>query len=145
MPRFVRATSLVLLVAAVAGCGGGSAHPRIPPRLARGLAVAWAGRADAVASAAAAGDDCQALRLAQSLRQDVVARSSSVPASLRRPLLTSVSSLVARIVCTPPPPVTHGKKPPKKKPPKKPHPKPPGHDHGHGPPGHDHGHGGGDG
>jgi hypothetical protein len=91
------------------------------------LAQAWEGQASAIADAASAGDTCHALQLADSLRADVEASKSRLPARLRPPLLEGVSALADRITCTPAPP---------KEPPKPPH-KP--RDHGH----HDHhGHGG---
>ena len=123
----------VLLVAVTAGCGG-AAGPRKPAfrGVPRTLAQAWEGQSSAIADAASAGDSCRALQLANSLRADIEASRSRLPARLRSPLLEGVSALADRITCTPAPP---------KEPPKPPH-KP--HDHGH----HDHhGHGpdGGDG
>lgn len=119
--------ALSLLLAA--GCAGGSQPPRhgdassLRPALAR----RWEAAAQAVASAAAAGDGCRAKRLAGSLRDDVIASQSKIPGRLRSPLLSAVNTLANRISCMPPEqtvtiPVTTG--PPK---------------HGHGPPKHGHG------
>ena len=130
MVRLLSAVALLAVVAA--GCGAAqtrsSAHHGVP----RALAQRWEARASAIAAAANAGDDCQALHLATSLRADVVATEQQVPRRLRAPLVTGVTALADRITCTPPPPATKPEKPPKH-----------GHDeHGHH--GH-HGPGGGDG
>ena len=127
MLRLVSAVALLAVVAA--GCGGatrarGSSQRGVP----RALAQRWERDASAIATAAAAGDDCTALRLAGSLRNQVVAAEREVPLRLRSPLLTGVNRLADRITCTPPPP---GKT---QKPPKPPH-------DGHGHHGH-HKHGG---
>lgn len=122
---------MTLLAVVAAGCGGatrtrGSSQRGVP----RALAQRWEREASAIATAAAAGDDCTALQLAGSLRDRVVAAEQEVPLRLRSPLLTGVNALADRITCTPPPP---------RKPPGKPHkpPKPPPDDHGHhGPPKH---------
>jgi hypothetical protein len=121
------AGALVAVVAA--GCGGAarpqsSAAHGIPQSLAR----AWEGQASAIATAAATGEGCRAMRLAASLREEVTAARHKLPLRLRSPLLTGVNSLADRIstcirvrvvtVQTPAPPG--------------PKPKPP-----HGPPGHD--------
>lgn len=121
-------SAAALLVVVTAGCGG-AAEPQKPAfqGVPRTLAQAWEGQASAIADAASAGDSCHALQLANSLRADVKASQSRLPARLRLPLLTGVNALANRITCTAPPP---------KEPPQHPH-KP--HDHGHR--GH-HGHGG---
>ncbi len=98
----------------------------------RALASEWEARASAVADAAGAGDDCHALQLAASLRDDVIAKESQVPARLRSPLLAGVNALADRIVCSVPPrTVTVPPKTPPKhpRPPKSPH----KDDHRHGP------------
>lgn len=104
----------------------------------RALASEWEARASAIADAAAAGDDCHALQLAASLRDDVIAKESQVPVRLQSPLLAGVNALADRIVCRVPPQTVTV-------PPKKPleHPKPPHkHDHHHGPGGDNQGDGG---
>lgn len=123
---------MALVAVLVTGCGGSS---RPPSRTAvhgvpRALASEWESRAVAVADAAAAGDSCRALHLADSLRDEVIAKESQVPSRLQSPLLAGVNALADRIVCqaspqtvTPPP-----AKPPKHKPPDDHH----GKDHKHG-------------
>ena len=131
----VSAAALLVLVAA--GCGGAAGRQKpafqgVP----RTLAQTWEGQAAAIAAAAAAGNNCRALQLTDSLRVDVVAAKDRLPARLRPPLLTGVNALANRITCTPAP-RKELPKPPKG-------PKPPPERHGHGHRGH-HGHGGGGG
>jgi hypothetical protein len=133
----LRIASAVALLAVVAGCGGAAAGPQRSAAhgVPRALAQDWAGQASAVASAAASGNDCRAMRLAQSLRDEVSSSGHKVPLRLRTPLLTGVNSLADRIsTCTRvvTVPQTPPKGPPHKGP--GPKPKPP-----HGPPGHKHG------
>jgi hypothetical protein len=131
-----------LLSVLAAGCGGSSPPTRIgAPEVPRALASEWEARASAVADAAAAGDDCHASQLAASLRDDVIAKESQVPARLQSPLLAGVNALADRIVCQVPPQTVTvpPKKPPKNaEPPKPPH----KHDHHHGPGGDNQGGGG---
>ena len=136
----LRILAAVALLAVVAGCGGaarpqGSTANGVP----RALAQEWEGQASAIASAAAAGNDCQAMRLAASLRDEVTASRYKLPVRLRSPLLTGVNSLAARIsTCTRV--VTVQTPQPKGPPPKGPKPpKPPKHGHDkHGGDGNDH-------
>ena len=132
MARVLRILSAAALFAVVAGGCGGAARPQ---RLAvhgvpRALAHDWEGQASAIATAAAAGDDCNALQLAHALRRDVIATQHELPPRLRTPLLTGVNALAERITCVMTVPA-----PPRK--PSKPH-----HEH-HGHHGHGHGDGGG--
>jgi hypothetical protein len=53
-----------------------------------------------VADAARAGNECRALRLASSLREDVIAAEAKVPRRLRQPLVTGVIALADRFTCT---------------------------------------------
>jgi hypothetical protein len=110
--------AVVLLALLVTGCG--SSSPRADRSASRGvprvLASEWESRAGAVADAAAAGDNCRALRLASSLRDDVIAKASRVPPRLQSPLLAGVNALADRIVCQVTAP---SKKPPRPKPPHK--------------------------
>lgn len=126
---------VALLAVLAAGCGGAApsrtVHRGVPPALAGG----WEKQASAIAAAASSGDDCGALKLANTLRAQVAAAQTQLPLRLRSALLTGVNDLAGRITCTPPPPV-QPKPPPE-------HPKPPHDDHGHH--GHHHGHGGRDG
>ena len=80
------------------------------------------------------GDDCGAMRLAYSLRDQIVATERRVPLRLRSPLVTGINALADRITCTVTTVETVPQKPPK-------HPPPPHGGHDHGPPGH-HEHGG---
>jgi hypothetical protein len=117
--RIVSAVGLVALL--VAGCGGSSrsADRTTVHGVPRALASEWESRAVAVADAAAAGDDCRALQLAGSLRDQVIAKESQVPSRLRSPLLAGVNALADRIVCEPPPRTVTApapNKPPKPKP-----------------------------
>jgi hypothetical protein len=127
-------SAAVLLAVVAAGCGDG-ASPRsarfhgVP----RALAQVWEGQARAIATAASAGNGCQALRLAKALRTDVIAKERDLPVRLRSPLLDGVNSLAGRITCTPP--VTGVQQNPPK-PPKPPHEPHDGHHHGHGHGGH---------
>jgi hypothetical protein len=112
--RIVLLAALAVLVAA--GCGGSPRLHSAALGLPRELARTWASRADAVATAAAAGNRCLAQQLASSLRDDVIAAEGKVPTRLRRPLLLGVNSLADRIVCTPAPaapPHQQQPKPPK--------------------------------
>lgn len=138
--RIVPVAALSLLVAA--GCGSAAPRHRSTPHgVPSALARTWEARASAIADAAKAGQSCQALQLANSLRDDVVAEQSKLPRSLQSPLLAGVNALADRISCTPPAQtVTVAPTPPGPKPPHGPPKKhgPPGH-HGH------HGHGDGQG
>ena len=122
--RILLAASLLMLFAV--GCGASSRPNRASAGgVPRALAAEWASRASAIADAAAAGDDCRALQLAASLRNDVIAKRSQVPSRLQSPLLAGVNALANRIVCQVPPQTVTV---PPKEPPK--HPKPP-HKHDH--------------
>lgn len=119
--RIVATATLVALV--VAGCGGSArSSRRTTGELPRVLAGEWARQASAVADAAATGDDCRALHLASSLRDNVIQEASKVPSQLRSQLLAGVNALADRIVCTVPPQTVTA--PPGKREPPKP---PPGH------------------
>jgi len=122
--RILSVAALVAVAVTVAaGCGNGSRAQRsalggVPPVLAHN----WEGQAEAIASAASAGDSCSALRLAGSLRDQILASEHKLPLRLRSPLVTGVNALVDRLTCT----AATGKTAPTK-----PH-KPPGHQHDHG-------------
>ena len=124
MVRLLSAAALLAVLAA--GCGGSALPERASHGVPRGLARSWADRAEAIAAAASAGDDCRARDLARSLRDDVVQARHKVPLRLQSPLLVSVNSLADRIECTPvatnpaPPEKPHPPhEGPKHKPPKK--------------------------
>jgi hypothetical protein len=80
-----------------AGCGV-SERQMIPFQTAQALAV----QSDRVAEALERGDRCEADRLATELVAD--ARSASVPAGYRTPLLDTAGSLSDRIECPQPAP-----------------------------------------
>jgi hypothetical protein len=102
----------------------------VPPALAQ----AWESQASSIAAAADTGNDCHALQLARSLREDVRAAELKLPQRLRSPLAVGVESLVHRLTCRPP--VTSPPPPPQPPPKQRPHDDHGHHDHGH----HDHGH-----
>jgi hypothetical protein len=126
-------SAAALLVVLAAGCGGAGRSGRAVHGVPRGLAQGWENRAEAIAAAASAGNDCHARELAVSLNQDVVQARHKLPLRVRAPLLTAVSSLADRTTCTPV--VTNPA------PPKNPHPPHKGPKHKppktHGPHGHD--------
>jgi hypothetical protein len=126
--RLLSAAALLAILAA--GCGGSGRQERAAPGVPRALAQGWEDRAEAIAAAASAGNDCHARQLAVSLQRDVYQAQHQVPLRLRGPLLTSVNALADRISCTP---VATNPTPPKKPQPPDKGPKPPkkhGH-HGH--------------
>jgi hypothetical protein len=123
-----------LLVVVVAGCGGGAPRDSVAHGVPRSLAHEWESRASAIASAAAAGNSCEAQHLATALRDDVATSQSRVPRRLRSALLTGVNSLADATSCTR---VVTVQTPPGKHPPPGPKPKPPKQ---HEPPGHGKGH-----
>ena len=95
---------MTLAALLLAGCGGSARSARTAAReIPRALASSWASQATAVADAAARGDECHALQLASSLRDDVVQAASKVPSRLRSQLVAGVKALADRIVCTVPP------------------------------------------
>jgi len=133
MARVLRILSAAALLAVVtAGCGGAAQPPKLAVHgVPRALAQDWEHQASAIASAAAAGNNCSALHLANALRSDVIATQHKLPLRFRTPLLTGVNALADRITCAP------TVQTPPKKPPKPPHEHHGGHGH--------HGHGGGGG
>jgi hypothetical protein len=133
MAKVLRILSVAaLLVAVVAGCGDAAPQRSAAAGVPRALAREWEAQASAIAAAAAAGNGCQAMHLAASLRSEVAVSRHKLPVRLRSPLLTGVNALADRVsTCTPR--VTEPVQP---KPPKGPKPKPP---KDHGPPGHDKG------
>ena len=123
MARVLRILSAAAFLAVVAaGCGGAAPQKLALHGIPRALAQDWEQRASAIASAAAAGHSCNALRLADALRSDVVATQHKVPLRLRAPLLNGVKALANRITCVPTV-QTQPKKPPKA-------PRPPHEHHG---------------
>jgi hypothetical protein len=133
-------SAAALLVVLAVGCGGAARPERASHGVPRGLARGWEDRAEAIAAAASAGNDCRARHLALSLRDDVVQARHRVPLRLQAPLLVSVNSLADRISCTPaainPAPPEKPNPPhkgPKHKPPEKhgPHDRDKGDDKGH--------------
>jgi hypothetical protein len=99
--------------------------------LPQALAQDWEAQASAIATAADAGNDCRAMRLAASLSAEVAASRHKLPLRLRSPLLTGVNDLAARIsTCTRIVTVPVQPKPPKGRKPTPPPHEPPGHDKG---------------
>lgn len=108
-----RGLVVLALALAAAGCGGAAPRPAPPPKVPRDLAQTWASQADAIAAAVSAGDDCHAAQFAAVLRGEVQGDAAQIPAPLRAQLLSTVSDLAGRIVCTlppvqPPPPGDQG-------------------------------------
>jgi hypothetical protein len=114
--RILSAAALLAVVAA--GCGGAARPQKLAVRgVPRSLAHDWEHQASAIATAAAAGNSCKALQLANALRGDVTATEQKLPRRLRTPLLTGVTTLADRITCTPPPttvPPKRSKPPPER-------------------------------
>jgi hypothetical protein len=117
----------VVVVLLAAGCGGGkgtatttAATPRIPAAVATDLRQ----RAEAVASALDAGDECAAQARARALVQAVASavNRKQIPRPLLEPLTSSANDLAARITCTPLPPPAPSAEP-------KPHEHRPKHEH----------------
>lgn len=88
----------VCSAALLAGCGAAE-REAIPAPTADALAA----QSEAVAEALAAGDPCEADRLADELVAD--AEAATLPEDYRARLLVSARSLAATIECPPPPPV----------------------------------------
>jgi hypothetical protein len=97
----------LLVVLALAGCGGTARHAAPPqqPKLPRVLAQSWKQQADSVAAALSAGDGCTAQRLSTALRDSVIeaVNARRVPRRFLDPLTSGVNELASQITCTPPP------------------------------------------
>jgi hypothetical protein len=88
----------VVVVVAVAGCGGAQAQePKLPRALARQLAA----QSDRVATALRAGNGCDAAAAARRLRSEATAavNAGRVPGALQEPLSSAVNDLVSRTRC----------------------------------------------
>jgi hypothetical protein len=101
----------LLVVVALAGCGGGTMTTTITktaplPPLPAALATQLAGEADAVAADLDGGDGCSAQTHAAQLRTDAIAaiNSHAVPGPYQETLLGRIQALEAQISCTPPAP-----------------------------------------
>jgi hypothetical protein len=95
----------LLVLLAVAGCGGGETERDAAPPFPPGLAAQLAGRSDAVAARLEADDPCAALAEAQALQAETIAavNAGRVPAHYQEELGAAVAALVASIACTPVP------------------------------------------
>jgi hypothetical protein len=94
----VNRAALLLVMLALAGCGGAAKHAA-GPHLPHALAQRWAQRADAIAAA----EPCAAQRGAAALRTDVIlaVNTRKIPHSLLEPLTSKVNALAAHKACTP--------------------------------------------
>ena len=104
----MRRLAALLVVLALAGCGGGAERTKPKqPRLPHDLAASWAAQSDQVAGALAEGDGCTAQQVAANLQSQFIAavNAGRVPRRLQEPLGAAVNDLHARITCTPPQPV----------------------------------------
>jgi hypothetical protein len=97
-----RLATVLLLTAAVAGCGGAKKPPP-QPKLPVALAQQLADRSDKVAAALDAGDSCRALEEAERLRDETLAATNAgrVPGPFQEQLGATVQDLVGRIRCVP--------------------------------------------
>jgi hypothetical protein len=132
MVKVLRILSVAALLAAVvAGCSNAAPRRSAAGGIPRALAREWETQASAIATAAAAGNECRAMHLAASLRAEVAGSRHKLPLRLRSPLLTGVNALAARVsTCTRVVTVPVQPKPPEEQ---KRKPEPPKHHH---PPGH---------
>ncbi|MDX6441336.1 MAG: hypothetical protein QOE43_1065 [Gaiellaceae bacterium] len=94
----MKRAALLLIMLAVAGCGG-AAKQTAGPQLPHALAQRWAQRADAIAAA----DPCAAHQGAAALRTDVIlaVNTRKIAQSLLEPLTSKVNALAAHKACTP--------------------------------------------
>jgi hypothetical protein len=106
MPRVALCLAM-LVVLALAGCGGGVDEATTEPTLPAGLAKALADQADAIALAYESGDECGAAQQADVLNQAVIeaVNGGKVPSELQESLQGTTNKLVNEINCPEPPPV----------------------------------------
>jgi hypothetical protein len=98
----------VILTASLTGCASATEHrpaPQPPPRLPRVLAHSLALQSDQIAQALESGDSCRASSLARVLQAQTIAAINArrVPGAFQEPLTSTVTDLVSRIRCVPPP------------------------------------------
>jgi len=97
----------VVLAASLAGCGSASERRAVPqpPRLPRALAHSLAVQSDQIAQTLDRGDSCRASSLARVLQAQTIAaiNAHAVPGAFQEPLTSTVTDLVSRIRCVPPP------------------------------------------
>jgi hypothetical protein len=100
----VRAVA-VAAVLLLAGCG--SSHSTAPrqPTMPRALAHSLRAQADGVAAALTAGDGCLAQQRAVALQTSVIGAVNArrLPPRFQETLVSTVTDLVSRIACVPPP------------------------------------------
>jgi hypothetical protein len=96
----------MLVVLALAGCGGGVDEATTEPTLPAGLAQDLADQADAIALAYESGDECGAAQQADVLNQAVIeaVNGGKVPAELQESLQGTTNKLVNEINCPEPAP-----------------------------------------
>ena len=99
----IRRLSVLVLVPALAACGGESrkrAEPRLPGPVAADLAT----YAEDAAAFAAAGDPCAAREQAVALQRATITAINAhrVPAALQEPLQGAVNNLLERLTCPTP-------------------------------------------
>jgi hypothetical protein len=99
--RTLLALIAVGLALAVAGCGG-SSNSTARPELPHAIAVDLAGRADAIADALDAGDECTAAQLADQLKHAVESAlaGGQVPSAFRAELERNAADLQNEVNCT---------------------------------------------
>jgi uncharacterized lipoprotein YajG len=101
------ATATLVAALCLAGCGSSTKQraARPPPKLPRAVAIALASQSEAIAQALDAQDSCRASSLARVLQANTIAAINArhVPGPLQEPLASTVTDLVSRIRCTPPP------------------------------------------
>jgi hypothetical protein len=99
-----RATVLVAIATALAGCGSHVAQQKpAQPKLPRALARAWAQHATAIAASLAANNGCDAQTRVAALQQEMVTAVNAhrIPRRLLEPLSSGVNDLAAQITCAP--------------------------------------------
>lgn len=102
-------TATLVAALCLAGCGSSTKERAAPPppKLPRAVATALASQSETIAQALDAQESCRASSLARVLQAKTIAAINArrVPGALQEPLASTVTDLVSRIRCTPPPTV----------------------------------------